>query len=302
MARIAILSAGDRSPVPTMLAEFIEALLPEGRIEVLDPGRSDARDHDAVVVAGGGRRPVPSIHMHSHRVRHPRLTSLRPVPNGRRRVDILWSDASCRRAPGASGALPHPAEEELLASAFRWAAGSPRSRVIMSEAIGRDSSVRLPVARFERLALEHPGVRAERLRADAVLAAVRRASPGRWILLLPDGVDGEVGALMTSLLGGPELAVRGELTPGEPPVFAAVGHSHDGQPGPVGTVLAVGSLLEYLGEAEAAELVWSGVERAFDAGVVPMTLGGSSTMEEVLWWISQQVPILRRLPGRDSGT
>jgi hypothetical protein len=312
--RIAILDAGaGTSTVPAMLSELLGELLlgePVGLADGLpsrEPpiGLQDAGEYDAVLLTGAAQGPGhvrPSIMMHSHRVTHPRLSALRLPRGGRSRVDILWVEPRDPRPPSGPEGCPAPTPEALFTEAFTWAARDRRSRVTLAEPAEGDPSFGPLGNLFERVASRHPGIRAERLGADALPATLREGRPTHQVLVFPLGAEREMQDVITSLLGGVELAARGEFRPGMRPVFSAAARPREGLPTSIGTLVAVGLLLEYLGDMGAAELVWRGVERAFDAGVVPVELGGSSTTEEVVWWISQQVPILRRLSGRGSGT
>ena len=276
-----------------------------GPLRELPIGPRGAREYDALLLAGAADGPGhqgPSITMHSHCVTHPRLSALRLPRGGRGRVDILWIEPRDARPPPGPEECPIPTPESLFREAFIWAARDRRSRVTLAEPTEADSSFGSLGNLFERVASGYPGIRAERMRADAITSTLGKGRPSHHVLVFPLGVDREEGSVITSLLGGVELAARGDFRPGKLPVFSAVSRSQGSSPPSIGTLVALGLLLEYLGEMEAAELIWRGVERAFDAGVVPVELGGSSTTEEVVWWVSQQVPILRRLSGRGSGT
>jgi 3-isopropylmalate dehydrogenase len=100
--------------------------------------------------------------------------------------------------------------------------------------------------------------------------------------------------LGAQLAGGLGLAPSGNIHPGQVSLFEPVHGSAPNIAGknvanPMGAILTVGMMLDYLGWGDAGRAVEAAVREALRDGKTPAELGGSLGTREVGDWIANQV-------------
>jgi tartrate dehydrogenase/decarboxylase / D-malate dehydrogenase len=140
----------------------------------------------------------------------------------------------------------------------------------------------------ERVGVDFPGVRVERVLVDALAAR---------LVLRPDSVDVVVasnlfGDILTdiaaALQGGLGMAASANLSPGadgpalfEPVHGSAPDIARQGIANPAGAIWSAALMLEHLGEAAAARRVMAALEEVCRSDVRTRDIGGTATTVEV---------------------
>lgn len=135
------------------------------------------------------------------------------------------------------------------------------------------------------VAREYPDVESDAIYVDAA-AMYMVSNPARFDVVLTTNLFGDIltdlGAVITGGMGG---AASGNIHPGRTSMFEPIhGSAPDiagkGMANPIGAILAVGMMLEYLGERRGARRVERAVRRAVSSGRVrsfDATSGASTT-------------------------
>jgi tartrate dehydrogenase/decarboxylase / D-malate dehydrogenase len=138
-----------------------------------------------------------------------------------------------------------------------------------------------------QVAGRHPGVRWERMHVDAVAYQLVRA-PERFDVLVASNLFGDIlSDLGAGLQGSLGLAASGNLNPEthvgifEPIHGSAPDIAFRGVANPLGAISSAALLLDFVGEAEAAEQVRSAVTGALASGAATADLGGPCTTAEM---------------------
>jgi tartrate dehydrogenase/decarboxylase / D-malate dehydrogenase len=140
----------------------------------------------------------------------------------------------------------------------------------------------------ERVGVDFPGVRVERVLVDALAAR---------LVLRPDSVDVVVASnlfgdiltdIVAALQGGLGMAASANLSPGadgpalfEPVHGSAPDIARQGIANPAGAIWSAALMLEHLGEAAAARRVMAALEEVCRSDVRTRDIGGTATTVEV---------------------
>jgi 3-isopropylmalate dehydrogenase len=133
---------------------------------------------------------------------------------------------------------------------------------------------------FRELALRYPEIDARHLYIDA-LALLMVQDPSQFDVIVTNNLFGDIITdLGAALQGGLGLAASGNLHPGRTSMFEPVHGSAPPLAGrnvanPVGAILSVALMLEYLGLRQEAAAVESAVQRAVAARQGTSDIGGS---------------------------
>ncbi len=140
---------------------------------------------------------------------------------------------------------------------------------------------------IERVAARHPTVRWERMHVDAVAYQMVRA-PQRFDVLVASNLFGDIlSDLGAGLQGSLGLASSANINPEtrvgvfEPVHGSAPDIAFKGIANPIGAIRSAAMLLEFIGEASAADGVQRAVDATLRAGVATADLGGSCTTSEM---------------------
>jgi tartrate dehydrogenase/decarboxylase/D-malate dehydrogenase len=138
----------------------------------------------------------------------------------------------------------------------------------------------------ERVAAEHPTVRWERMHVDAV-AYKMIVSPGHFDTIVASNLFGDIlSDLGAGLQGSLGLAASANLNPErgigmfEPVHGSAPDIAGQGIANPVGAMLSVAMMLDFLVVPAAASALRTAIDRAIAAGATTPDLGGACTTSE----------------------
>lgn len=185
--------------------------------------------------------------------------------------------------------------ERIIRYAFEYAEEHGLTRVCMS-----DKSNALTFAHdlwqrvFKIVRAEYPGIEASHQYIDNLLMQMVR-DPAQFQVIVTSNLFGDIASdLGAQLAGGLGLAPSGNIHPGQVSLFEPVHGSAPNIAGkgianPMGSILTVAMMFEYLGwKAEAARIDMA-VRAALREGKVPAELGGTLGTREVGDWVANAV-------------
>src|ERR1700722_13724516 len=184
--------------------------------------------------------------------------------------------------------------ERIIRYAFEYAEARGLKRVCMS-----DKSNALTFAHdlwqrvFKLVRAEYPGIEASHQYIDNLLMQMVR-DPSQFQVIVTSNLFGDIASdLGAQLAGGLGLAPSGNIHPGQVSLFEPVHGSAPNIAGrnianPMGAILTVGMMLDYLGWADEGRAVEGAVRAALREGKTPAELGGSLGTREVGDWIASQ--------------
>jgi 3-isopropylmalate dehydrogenase len=177
--------------------------------------------------------------------------------------------------------------ERILRAAFEHAVAHRKRKVTMADKANVMQHAHGLWRRcFAEVARDYPGIEAQALFFDALCMLVVR-EPERFEVIVTNNMFGDILTdLGAALAGGLGVAASANIHPGRVSMFEPVhGSAPDlvgtGRANPMGSVLSVGLMLEFLGHREAAEAVEDAVQQAVRHGETTVDLGGSLSTVEV---------------------
>ena len=280
--------------------------LPEGALETL------SSEFDAILAGAFGDPRVPSnkhaedillgmrrgldlyINLRPVRLLHPRLTPLRG--RGVEEIDfVVFRENTEGAYSGAGGFLKKGTADEIatqeelntrkgveriIVAAFEYARLKGKRRVTMADKsnvqrFGGDLWQRV----FKEIAATYPDIEANHQYVDAT-AMFMVLNPSQYGVVVTNNLFGDILTdLGAALQGGLGLAASGNIHPGRVSLFEPVHGSAPPLAGkneanPAGAILSAALMLEYLGEAGAAQGVERAVRECVGAGETTRDLGG----------------------------
>jgi 3-isopropylmalate dehydrogenase len=185
--------------------------------------------------------------------------------------------------------------ERIIRYAFEWAKARKLKRVCMS-----DKSNAMTFAHdlwqrvFKQVKAEYPEIEASHQYIDNLLMQMVR-DPSQFDVIVTGNLFGDIASdLGAQLAGGLGLAPSGNIHPGQVSLFEPVHGSAPAIAGknianPMGAVLTVAMMFEYLGWKRESEAIEAAVRAALREGKTPAELGGSMGTREVGGWLTNSV-------------
>jgi 3-isopropylmalate dehydrogenase len=177
--------------------------------------------------------------------------------------------------------------ERILRAAFEYAVTHGRRKVCMSD---KSNAMRFSGDLWQRcfheVAAEYPQIEASHLYIDALTMQMVRA-PESFEVIVTNNMFGDIVTdLGAALQGGLGVAGSANLHPGEVSMFepvhgSAPKYAGTGRANPVGAILSLALMLEYLGHHEAATEIERAVKASLRAGETTPDLHGSLTTSQV---------------------
>lgn len=285
--------------------------LPEGSLEML------SRDFDAILAGAFGDPRVPSnkhaedillgmrrgldlyINLRPVRLLDQRLTPLRNKKS--EDIDfVVFRENTEGAYCGAGGFLKKGTSEEIatqeelntrrgveriIVAAFEYARSHNRKRVTMADKsnvqrFGGDLWQRV----FKEVAATYPEIEANHQYVDA-MAMFMVLDPSQYEVIVSNNLFGDILTdLGAAIQGGLGLAASGNIHPGRVSLFEPVHGSAPplagkGVANPIGAILTLAMMLDYLGFAEDSIAVENAVKNAVTAGETTRDLGGQLSTE-----------------------
>jgi 3-isopropylmalate dehydrogenase len=177
--------------------------------------------------------------------------------------------------------------ERIIVAAFEYAQAQGRTRVTMADKsnvqrFGGDLWQRV----FREVASDYPGIKANHQYVDA-MAMFMVLDPSQYQVIVSNNLFGDILTdLGAAIQGGLGLAASGNIHPGRVSLFEPVHGSAPplagkGVANPVGAVLTLAMMLEYLGFKPASVAVESAVREAVVNNQTTTDLGGTLTTAQV---------------------
>src|ERR1700677_4456331 len=185
--------------------------------------------------------------------------------------------------------------ERIIRYAFEYAEARGLKRVCMS-----DKSNALTFAHdlwqrvFKLVRAEYPGIEASHQYIDNLLMQMVR-DPAQFQVIVTSNLFGDIASdLGAQLAGWLGLAPSGNIHPGQVSLFEPVHGSApniagQGIANPMGSILTVAMMFEYLGWQVEADAIDLAVRGALREGKTPAELGGKLGTREVGDWIANAV-------------
>jgi 3-isopropylmalate dehydrogenase len=185
--------------------------------------------------------------------------------------------------------------ERIIRYAFEWAKERKLKRVCMS-----DKSNAMTFAHdlwqrvFKQVKAEYPEIEASHQYIDNLLMQMVR-EPSQFDVIVTGNLFGDIASdLGAQLAGGLGLAPSGNIHPGQVSLFEPVHGSAPAIAGknianPMGAILTVGMMFEYLGWKRESEAIEAAVRTALREGKTPAELGGSMGTCEVGEWLTNSI-------------
>jgi len=185
--------------------------------------------------------------------------------------------------------------ERIIRYAFEWAKARKLKRVCMS-----DKSNAMTFAHdlwqrvFKQVKAEYPEIEASHQYIDNLLMQMVR-DPSQFDVIVTGNLFGDIASdLGAQLAGGLGLAPSGNIHPGKVSLFEPVHGSAPAIAGknianPMGAVLTVAMMFDYLGWKHESEAIEASVRTALREGKTPAELGGSMGTREVGEWLTNSV-------------
>jgi 3-isopropylmalate dehydrogenase len=185
--------------------------------------------------------------------------------------------------------------ERIIRYAFEYARKRGLKRVCMSDksnalTFGHDLWQRV----FKLVRAEYTEIESSHQYIDNLLMQMVR-DPSQFQVIVTSNLFGDIASdLGAQLAGGLGLAPSGNIHPGQVSLFEPVHGSAPNIAGknianPIGAILTVGMMLDYLGWADEGRAVEAAVRAALREGKIPAELGGSLGTREVGDWIANQI-------------
>jgi len=185
--------------------------------------------------------------------------------------------------------------ERIIRYAFEFARKQGRKRVCMTDksnalAFGHDLWQRV----FKLVRAEYPEIEASHQYIDNLLMQMVR-DPSQFEVIVTSNLFGDIASdLGAQLAGGLGLAPSGNIHPGQVSLFEPVHGSAPNIAGknianPMGSILTVGMMLEYLGWTAERKTIEATVKAALRENKTPAELGGSLGTREVGDWIANEI-------------
>jgi 3-isopropylmalate dehydrogenase len=176
--------------------------------------------------------------------------------------------------------------ERIIVAAFEYARANGRTRVTMADKsnvqrFGGDLWQRV----FSEVAARYPAIEANHQYVDA-MAMFMVLNPAQYDVIVTNNLFGDILTdLGAAIQGGLGLAASGNIHPGKVSLFEPVHGSAPplagkGVANPIGAILTVAMMLEYLGYKAASNAVEAAVRDAVVANETTQDLGGSLTTEQ----------------------
>ena len=185
--------------------------------------------------------------------------------------------------------------ERIVRAAFEWAVANGRRRVCMAD---KSNIMRYAGDLWQRcyweVAAEYPQIESQHMFVDALAMQMIR-QPEAFEVIVTNNMFGDILTdLGAALQGGLGVAASANLHPGQVSMFepvhgSAPKHAGSGRANPVGAVLSLALMLQYLGHAEAAEEVERAAAQSLREGQTTQDLGGSLTTSQVGDWLARSV-------------
>lgn len=185
--------------------------------------------------------------------------------------------------------------ERIIRYAFEYAKARKLKRVCMSDksnamTFGHDLWQRV----FKQVRLEFPEIEASHQYIDNLLMQMVR-DPSQFEVIVTCNLFGDIASdLGAQIAGGLGLAPSGNIHPGQVSLFEPVHGSAPTIAGknianPMGAVLTVAMMFEYLGWKAEAKAIDTAVRKALLEGKTPAELGGSLGTREMGDWLANSV-------------
>ena len=183
--------------------------------------------------------------------------------------------------------------ERIIRYAFEYAKARGLTRVCMSDksnalTFGHDLWQRV----FKTVRAEYPGIEASHQYIDNLLMQMVR-DPSQFQVIVTSNLFGDIASdLGAQLAGGLGLAPSGNIHPGQVSLFEPVHGSAPNIAGkgianPIGSILTVAMMFEYLGWNEEAGAIDRAVRAALREGKTPAELGGTLGTRAVGDWVAE---------------
>jgi 3-isopropylmalate dehydrogenase len=185
--------------------------------------------------------------------------------------------------------------ERIIRYAFDYARRRRLKRVCMSDksnalAFGHDLWQRV----FKIVRAEYLEIEASHQYIDNLLMQIVR-DPSQFDVIVTSNLLGDIASdLGAAVAGGLGLAPSGNIHPGQVSLFEPVHGSAPNIAGknianPMGSILAVGMMLEYLGWPAESQAIEAAVRAALREGKTPAELGGSLGTHDVGDWLANHI-------------
>jgi 3-isopropylmalate dehydrogenase len=185
--------------------------------------------------------------------------------------------------------------ERIIRYGFEYAKARKLKRVCMSDksnalTFGHDLWQRV----FKQVRLEFPEIEASHQYIDNLLMQMVR-DPSQFDVIVTCNLFGDIASdLGAQLAGGLGLAPSGNIHPGQVSLFEPVHGSAPAIAGrntanPMGSVLTVAMMFEYLGWKREAKAIDAAVRGALREGKTPAELGGTMGTREIGEWLANSV-------------
>src|SRR6204780_4213487 len=185
--------------------------------------------------------------------------------------------------------------ERIIRYAFEYAKARKLKRVCMSDksnalTFGHDLWQRV----FKQVRLEFPEIEASHQYIDNLLMQMVR-DPSQFDVIVTNNLFGDIASdLGGQIAGGLGLSPSGNIHPGQVSLFEPVHGSApniagQGIANPMGSVLTVAMMFEFLGWQAEAGAIDKAVRAALKEGKTPTELGGELSTREVGDWVANSV-------------
>jgi 3-isopropylmalate dehydrogenase len=147
---------------------------------------------------------------------------------------------------------------------------------------------------FKEVRAEYPGIESSHQYIDNLLMQMVR-DPSQFQVIVTSNLFGDIASdLGAQLAGGLGLAPSGNIHPGQVSLFEPVHGSAPNIAGksianPMGAILTVGMMFEFLGWQAEAQAIDKAVRAALKEGKTPAELGGTLTTREVGDWVANSI-------------
>jgi 3-isopropylmalate dehydrogenase len=190
--------------------------------------------------------------------------------------------------------------ERIIVAAFEYARANGRKRVTMADKsnvqrFGGDLWQRV----FKEVGAGYPEITANHQYVDA-MAMYMVLDPSQYDVIVSNNLFGDILTdLGAAIQGGLGLAASGNIHPGKVSLFEPVHGSAPplagkGIANPIGSILTLAMMLEYLGFQTLSNEIEAAVRSAISANETTRDLGGQLSTEEA------GAAIIARLPGSNS--
>src|SRR5580692_9206213 len=185
--------------------------------------------------------------------------------------------------------------ERIIRYAYEYAKRHGLKRVCMSDksnalTFGHDLWQRV----FKEVRAEYPEIESSHQYIDNLLMQMVR-DPSQFQVIVTSNLFGDIASdLGAQLAGGLGLAPSGNIHPGQVSLFEPVHGSAPNIAGkgianPMGAILTVGMMFEFLGWQAEAQAIDKAVRAALKEGKTPAELGGALSTREVGDWVANSV-------------